>query len=459
MSLRARVVALIAGVLLISLLLGAAAAGYQARKALSAELDAGLGGAQQTVNSAFEDLPNSDHPARDLRQLVATFDGNRHVRASLLTPDGRAALTSHTRSAGAPAPHWFGRLLGATPPPRQIPVPARARVAGFQAIVLAPTADADVRSAWGEFTGIVTALTGSAAVGLILVYLVISAAFRPLRALADQFGRVGAGDYSGRVAERGPTELLGLQRGFNRMAGELAATTERNRLLGDQLLTLQEEERADIARDLHDDIGPHLFAVNMDAQMIAQLGEAGRHDGVPEHVRSIQAAVKHMQRQVRDLLSRLRPARITELGLNAAILDLVRFWTARRPDIAFNLTLLDEEAELSEATKDVVYRVVQEAANNAVRHGSPSTVRIALRIDADETLSILVADDGTGHDTASTPGDLGLGGLGLVGMRERVASVGGALSFGPNPTGAGWTTTARLRLDGAPDAQLSEAAA
>jgi two-component system sensor histidine kinase UhpB len=166
-----------------------------------------------------------------------------------------------------------------------------------------------------------------------------------------------------------------------------------------------------------------------------------------------------MQRQVRDLLSRLRPARITELGLNAAILDLVRFWTARRPDIAFNLTLLDEEAELSEATKDVVYRVVQEAANNAVRHGSPRTVRIALRIDADETLSILVADDGTGHDAAPTPDGLGLGGLGLVGMRERVASVGGTLSFGPNPNGGGWTTTARLRLEGAPAARLSEAAA
>jgi two-component system sensor histidine kinase UhpB len=452
MSLRARVVALIAGVLLISLLLGAAAAGYQARKALSAELAAGLGGAQQTVDSAFEDLPNSDHPARDLRQLVATFDGNRHVRASLMTLTGRAALTSHTRSAGAPAPPWFGRLLGPSPAARQIAVPGHA--AGFEAILLAPTAEADVGAAWGEFTGIVTALTGSAAVGLILVYLVIGAAFRPLRALADQFGRVGAGDYSGRVAERGPTELLGLQRGFNRMAGELAATTERNRLLGDQLLTLQEEERADIARDLHDDIGPHLFAVNMDAEMIAQLGEAGRHDGVPEHVRSIQAAVKHMQRQVRDLLSRLRPARITELGLNAAILDLVRFWSARRPDIVFNLTLLDEEAELPEATKDVVYRVVQEAANNAVRHGSPKTVRIALWIDADETLSISVADDGTGHDAATT-----LGGLGLVGMRERVVSVGGTLSFGPNQAGAGWTTIARLRLDGAPAAQLSEAAA
>jgi two-component system sensor histidine kinase UhpB len=448
MSLRARVVALIAAVLAISMLMGTVVAGYEARKALSGELAAGLGGARQTVASAFEDLPHSDHPDRDLRQLVATFDGNRHVRAGLLDSEGHVVLASHTPSQDRPAPSWFAQLLGATPPSEQIAVPASA--AGFRAVVLVPTAQIDISAAWGEFVGIVAVLSGSAALGLVLVYLVISAAFRPLRALAGQFGRVGAGDYSGRVAERGPTELLGLQRGFNRMAGELAATTERNRLLGDQLLTIQEEERADIARDLHDDIGPHLFAVNMDAEMIAQLCDLGRHETVPEHVHAIQAAVAHMQRQVRDLLSRLRPARMTELGLNAAIQDLVSFWSQRRPDVTFRLTLLDDEDQLAEATKDVVYRVVQEAANNAVRHGDPHTIHIALTLDAQKTLSVSVADDGVGR-----PGQPAIGGLGLVGMHERVAAAGGTLSFGPDAEG-GWTTLARLSLDGA---QMTQAAA
>ncbi len=449
MSLRARVVALIAAVLAVSMALGMVVAGYEARQALSGELAAGLGGARQTVASAFEDLPHSDHPDRDLRQLIATFDGNRHVRASLLDAQGRAALTSHTSAPDRPAPPWFARLLGATPPAAQIAVPGAA--AGFRAIVLTPTAGIDISAAWREFVGIVAVLSGSAALGLVLVYLVISAAFRPLRALAGQFSRVGAGDYSGRVAEGGPTELIGLQRGFNRMAAELAATTERNRLLGDQLLTIQEEERADIARDLHDDIGPHLFAVNMDAEMIAQLGDLGRHDAVPEHVRAIQAAVAHMQRQVRDLLSRLRPARMTELGLNAAIRDLVDFWSQRRPDIAFHLTLLQDEARLPEAVKDVVYRVVQEAANNAVRHGDPHAIQIALALDADRTLSVCVADDGVGRAAPSA-----VGGFGLVGMGERVAAAGGTLTFGPDP-GGGWTTLARLKLDSPPASQQAAA--
>lgn len=442
MSLRVRVVALIGAILLLSMLMGTLVAGYQARQSLSAELAAGLGGARQTVVGAFEDLPKSDHAARELRQLVATFDGNRHVRAALLTTDGRAASVSRTVTGGPRPPPWFRKLLGPTPKPVAINVPlARS---GFRAIVLTPLAELDVGAAWREFVGVVTVLSASAAGGLILVYLVIGAAFRPLRVLAVQFGRISTGDYSGRVPEQGPSELLSLQQGFNQMALQLAATTERNRLLTDQLLTIQDEERADIARDLHDEIGPHLFAVNMDAEMIAQLGVARRYAAIPDQVRAIQAAVGHMQRQVRDLLGRLRPTRVTELGLNAAIADLVRFWTLRRPEIAFHVRSLEDETCVPEPTKEVIYRIVQEAANNAVRHGDPTNIRIAITMQNERVLSVSVFDDGA-HGEPHPNGS----GLGLIGMRERVVAAGGSLTFGPDPGASGWTTAAQLSLGAA----------
>jgi two-component system sensor histidine kinase UhpB len=286
-------------------------------------------------------------------------------------------------------------------------------------------------------------LVSTAAAGLLLVYLVIGAAFRPLTLLALQFKRIGAGDYSGRVDETGPTELLHLQHGFNHMAAELAATTARNRLLTDQLATLQEEERADIARDLHDEIGPHLFAVSLDAEMIAQLNESGDHAAIPERVREIQGGVRHMQRQVRDLLGRLRPTQLTEFGLNAAIEDLVQFWATRRPDIAFDLALTEDE--IPEATAEVVYRIVQEAANNAVRHGQPASICIRVEKEEQDGLFVSVDDDGA-RAASSTPLAASGGGLGLIGMRERVEAGGGSLIYGPNSTGSGWTTAAHLRL-------------
>jgi len=441
MPLRLRVVLLIGLVLLGSMAMGALVAGYQVRRALSAELAAGLSGARQTAASAFEDLPQSDHPARDLRQLVATFDGNRHVRATLIDASGRPIWASRSDSPSALPPQWFRSLLRVTPASMSLPVP-RTR-AGTAALVLTATPDLDVRATWNEFLALMAVLVSTAAAGLLLVYLVIGAAFRPLTLLALEFKRIGAGDYSGRVDETGPTELLHLQHGFNHMAAELAATTARNRLLTDQLATLQEEERADIARDLHDEIGPHLFAVSLDAEMIAQLNESGDHVAIPERVREIQEGVRHMQRQVRDLLGRLRPTQLTEFGLNAAIEDLVQFWATRRPDIAFNLALTQDE--IPEATAEVVYRIVQEAANNAVRHGQPASISIRVEKEGDDTLSVAIDDDGA-RTASSAPLAATSGGLGLVGMRERVEAGGGSLIYGPNPSRSGWTTAARLRL-------------
>jgi two-component system sensor histidine kinase UhpB len=439
MSLRVRVVALIGLVLLVSIVMGTLVAGYQAKRALHAELSSGLLGAQQTVAGTFEDLRNSDHQARDLHQLISTFDGNRHVRAALIDAEGKTIQSSKTEAAKPGAPNWFMRLLGPTPPDLEIRVPEGIR--GFFAIRLVPTPAIDVSNAWDEFAGVVTVLTASAVIGLLLVYFVIEAAFAPLRTLSTEFARIGTGDYSGRVLEKGPSELLSLQRGFNEMASQLSGTTERNRLLTDQLLTIQDEERADIARDLHDEIGPHLFGVNMDAEMAIKHIDGGRQDRAPEHLRAIQMAVSHMQRQVRDLLGRLRPTRVTEFGLNAALADLLKFWAARRPDIVFDLDLPDEQDWLAEAMKEAVYRIIQEAANNAVRHGDPKTIQICVELQNNSDLVIMVFDDGT--EPANRPK---VGGLGLVGMRERVMAFGGSLTYGKTLGGHGWSIVARLPI-------------
>ena len=392
MSLRLRVVALIGVVLVISIVLGTLVAGIQAKTVLRAELNAALSGAEQTVKSAYEDLPNSDHQARDLHQLVSTFDGNRHVKASLISAEDRPLLTSKSGRPLAQAPEWFQRLLGSPPNPVELRVPEGVR--GFFALVLIPTASIDEGDAWVQFWQVAVVLIGSAAVGLCLVYFVIGAAFRPLIGLSAEFARIGTGDYAGRVEEGGTPEVLSLQQGFNKMAGQLAGTTARNRHLTEQLVTIQDEERADIARDLHDDIGPHLFGVNMDAEMIMQLHDAGRGQGIPDRVRSIQTAVGHMQRQVRDLLGRLRPAHVTEFGLNAAIRDLATFWATRRPEIAFELKLPGDDEDVPKTVKEAAYRIVQEAANNSARHANPKTIQVCLEIQNESDLVIMVFDDG-----------------------------------------------------------------
>ena len=102
MSLRVRVLAAIALVLLLGAAAGGLLAGLQTGRTLRAELDAALVGGRQTVLSAYEDLPRSNHPARDMRQLLATFDGNRHLGAALVDGNGRVLRSATQGRQTAP---------------------------------------------------------------------------------------------------------------------------------------------------------------------------------------------------------------------------------------------------------------------------------------------------------------------------------------------------------------------
>lgn len=97
------------------------------------------------------------------------------------------------------------------------------------------------------------------------------------------------------------------------MARRLGAMQTRNRGLEEQLRTLQDEERADLARDLHDEIGPHLFAASVDAAMARRLIGEGKTEQAVDRLTAISAAVGHMQALVRDILGRLRPTELIEL--------------------------------------------------------------------------------------------------------------------------------------------------
>jgi two-component system sensor histidine kinase UhpB len=230
-----------------------------------------------------------------------------------------------------------------------------------------------------------------------------------------------------------------LAQGFNNMAEKLGRAEEQNRRLHQQLVAIQEEERAELARDLHDDVGPFLFGVSVDAAAIERAAAAGRLGEIPASAAAIRQAVAHMQAQVRSMLGRLRPASPVELGLEPSLRNLVAFWQARRPgiDIGFRLTV--EEDDLDVAAKEVIYRVVQEGLTNAVRHGHPDRIDISVDSGGGGTAVVArVADNGIGLSGAKALG------FGLTGLRDRVLARGGAFEVGGGVDGGGLTVTARL---------------
>jgi two-component system sensor histidine kinase UhpB len=145
-----------------------------------------------------------------------------------------------------------------------------------------------------------------------------------------------------------------------------------------------------------------------------------------------------MQRHVRAMLHRLRPANPVEAGLAEALGNLVSFWQARRPATRFALTVSIDEDTLADPTMSAIYRLVQEGLSNAVRHGRPDLIEIMVAAGGIGEVIVSVADNGSGLAESSDPG------LGITGMRERVSALGGSLLIEARESGTGLVVTARL---------------
>jgi two-component system sensor histidine kinase UhpB len=234
------------------------------------------------------------------------------------------------------------------------------------------------------------------------------------------------------------------------MTQQLATAAAQNRRLNERLLTLQAEDRAELARDLHDEIGPLLFAVDMTAATIGRLANSDRGHEIPAHVRAIHDAVSRMQRHVRVVLERLRPLQV--VGLRPAIERLAVFWRSRRADISISVAVSVEEDQIGDDLKETIYRIVQEGVSNAIRHGKPATVEVAITHAGDDGISVRVADDGIGMAadgmTRRDPAQLG-----LVGMRERVMAMAGSLSIQQGDHGGGVALVAWLPCAGSLQSQ------
>jgi two-component system sensor histidine kinase UhpB len=445
LSLRSRLLFSIFGTLLLSLAAGAAFTYWHAVKKIETEMQAAIGVGGRFAHNAVDDAEEPIKPQRRLRLLVADFDGDRHLRASLIV-GGKVVGMSDLAKPESPAPAWFYRLLAGEPKVLNVELPPV--FAGYGSVVLQTDANNEVAEVWSDIGLTLTVLTIFCALVLAFVYVTLSSAIHPLRDLTAAFARVGDHDYRERVPERGPYELVRLYQGFNQMVEDLALAEAQNKRLQEQLATVQDEERADLARDLHDEIGPMLFAADVDAATIERLAERGEYGGIAQRVGIIRSAIGQMQRHVRDILGRLRPAVLLDVGLAHAIDNLVSFWATHRPGLAFDVHVPEEG--FGEPVDGTIYRVVQESVSNAVRHGTPARIDIAVEAGADRAIAIRVSDDGGGLKGNGRPGSSGSpgvgqgGGYGIIGMSERVASLGGTLEVKNRPDGRGVVVEARL---------------
>ena len=446
MSLRFRLIGLVCVVLLISLVLDGVIAYSNASRSVRTEMRAAFLVGRQTIVSAIERLQTTPEPSRALDDLVASFNGNRHLRVRHAGETPAFASPTVEKSKFGRAPTWFVRLVGVAPETERIPVAIGDR--DYGTVVIETDPYNEILEVWNEFAESLAMLGMFGGLTICLIYVFIGRTLRPLHRLAAALEEIGDGHYRTRVGGRLAPELARLRDSFNRMAARLAATAAENRRLNERILTLQEEERSELARDLHDEVSPYLFAISADAATASRLIDGGRAGDAAAHISSIVEAVRHMQRQVRRMLGRLRPIGLTEFGLREAIENLVAFWRRRRPEIRYEVTISAECEDLSDVVGTTICRIVQEALSNAVRHAEPNRVAVSIERDHDldgerDEIRVSVTDDGHGM---REPDKFGYG---LVGISERVSAVGGRLSFS-NTSEEGFAVSAVLPYPQAP---------
>jgi two-component system sensor histidine kinase UhpB len=438
MSLRYRLILAIALMLLVSLMLGGGLSWLHAVRSVATEMDAALEVGEHTVRTVIPYIDGQADDAAQLRQLIGAFDGDRHLRAMLLDKDGKVVASSSLAIPPQPVPAWFARALGRHRPSLRLELPPNAVAA---AILLATDPGNEMTEVWTGFGDDVQMLLIFGVVTFPLIYWILGGALRPLGRISQAFTDVGPNMTVQPIAEAGPPELVRLARGFNAMIDRLARTETQNRRLNEQLSTIQEEERAELARDLHDEIGPYLFAMGVDAAAVQKLAETQGQRDVAGQIQPIRDSVVHIQHQVKAILGRLRSGTVAEFGLRQALENLAAFWRSRRREVTITIATEGFEDGFGEMFDGAVYRIVQESLNNAMRHGKPRSVAITIDARHDHDVVVTVSDDGGGLKVSAETR-----GFGLRGMAERVTALGGNLDVRARTDTPGVAVSARLPL-------------
>ncbi|WP_342740514.1 HAMP domain-containing sensor histidine kinase [Bradyrhizobium sp. B117] len=369
----------------------------------------------------------------------ADFPNLDPVAAYVMTPGLCLAVRG---TSGDMLQRFCSGVPPATPPPQAFtafyrslfdpgreaarPVVVRGAKLGDAVVWLDPAVQ--TAEAWHEAGRLMLALAIALPLLCVLVYAALARALRPTHMIRTGLERVAAGDLTARLPPFDLAELSAIRDVFNHLAESLdTALAERNELTR-KLIALQDEERRHLARELHDEFGQSLAAIRALASSARQTAAQdcpallGECDGIAR-------TATGMMETLRGALFRLRPPDVEELGLVASLEGLVAGWNGRsrgepRFAIRFDGTFETPPATISAN----LYRIVQEALTNAAKHAGATKVSLELTMRPEE-IALAIDDDGRSADPA------GKSGMGLLGMRERVAALRGRLSFEPGPNG------------------------
>ncbi|MSP86459.1 MAG: HAMP domain-containing protein [Methylotenera sp.] len=324
-----------------------------------------------------------------------------------------------TYKTGVHAPLWFVKLV-------QPPVETVERRIRYGTLVVSSSAAGSIREAWSGFSQLM--LVGLVFFVLlnVLVYALLSHSLKPINRILASINRMEKGDLSTRLPAFKLPEFDRIGHSLNHMAESLAAERqlEENRQLTKLIQTHIEDERRSLARELHDELGQYVTAIKTFAVAIVNKTK-GKSPDIAHNAQTIVAAANEIYDGMHNIIRKLRPGALDNLGLAETLRDAVNYWQNLNPQIRFNLSLEGDLDQLGEMLNINVYRIVQEAINNALKHAQASSIEVKLAMEA-HVLQLTIKDNGVGMNMAVVDQTQHFG---LLGMRERVQGFHGHFSL------------------------------
>jgi two-component system sensor histidine kinase UhpB len=431
------------GAVLLSIVLAV----VDARERVKVEVTSSMELAQRFVRDIVKRMAVEAQMQDLLTALPVQLKYVRHARILATDANGELVQIAPERdSAGRPigtrrrAPTWFTQLVGPSVGTREVRVVLGSNTLGSVVIVGEP--GDELGEVWEEVSRRAVIWLAITAVMLALLYIVLGRLLNPLINLAGGMHELEDGHYGTRLTPPPVRELAVIAERFNTLAEALEKARAENSRLYRHLIALQEDERRQVANELHDEAGPCLFGITANASSIRRLAErtaepvAGEIKSRIDEMLGISERLKTINR---DLLRRLRPVELGRISLKELVGSLVSGFQRRHPEVDFQFTSGSLERAYGEAIDLTVFRCVQEALTNAMRHGKASQLLIEIGEYEDvksangvrplRKLRLLVHDNGEGFEPSAPLG------LGLTAMRERVRTIGGSSHIHSSPEG------------------------
>jgi len=439
-----------------AVLFSMALAVVDARSRVEVEVNSSMELAQQLVNDMVKRLAAEGHGAELLEVLPEQLKYIRHVR--ILATDKNSELVQV--APGKPdkheafmhperAPQWFANLVGPSVGAREVRVVLGENRLGSVVIVGEPRDE--LGEIWEEVSRRAVIWLGITAMMLALLYVVLGRLLNPLVELAGGMQELEDGHYGTRLAEPHVRELAVIASRFNTLAEALEKARAENSRLYANVIDLQEDERRQIANELHDEAGPCLFGITANVASIGRISEQfpePQARSIRQRVEEVHAVTERLKTINRDLLRRLRPVELGRIPLEELVGSLVAGFGRRHPEVAFSVAIGSLARSYGEAVDLTLFRCVQEALTNALRHGRATRMKIDLREEQAAAngsgvpvrmLRLKIDDNGAGFDPGASMG------IGMTAMRERVGSLGGTMKV-DSVSGGGTTVSIEIPL-------------